>query len=138
MLHTSTRAIFPHQHESKTLLSNKLRSCCTSSSERADLAVLIIGPRADLLRLLARIVALVLVACLVLILTAVGDRASVAVVCVNAAKHAAVTGDHVVDYDVASTAVAAAVAAGSHDFAVVCCVEVLDVEGPFEEVSDVS
>lgn len=92
---------------------------------------MLVGTGADLLRLLARVVALVLVARLVLVLTAVGDCASVAVVGIDAAEHAAVAGDHVVDDDVASAAVAAAVAAGAYDFAVVCCVEVFDVEGSF-------
>ena len=99
------------QQRCKILLTNKLRSCCTSSSERGDLTVLIIGSRADLLRLLACVVALVLVACLVLVLTAVGDRASVAVVCVDAAEYAAITSEDIVNDDVASTAVAAAVTA---------------------------
>ena len=111
------RSSLPHQHQSRISPANEPRSCCTSSSKRADLAVLVIRPRADLLRLLACVIALVLVARLVLILAAVGDCASVAIVCVNAA---------------ASAAVAAAVATGSHDFAVVGCVEVLDVEGALE------
>jgi hypothetical protein len=120
--------ILLHQHQSKLLQADNPHSSRTSSSKRADLAELIIRPRADLLRLLARVVALILVAGLVLILTAIGDCASVAVVCVDAAEHAAVAGEDVVDDDVASAAVAAAVTAGSDDFAVVCCVEVLDVE----------
>jgi hypothetical protein len=127
--------ILLREYRSKTLWANVPRSCRTSSSECADLAVLFIGPRADLLRLLARVVALVLVARLVLVLTAVGDRAGVAVVCVNTAEHAAVAGEDVVYDDVASAAIATAVAAGSHDFAVVCCVEVLDVEGSFKQES---
>lgn len=114
------------------------RSCRTSSSKSADLAELVIRPRADLLRLLARVVALILVARLVLILAAIRDRASVAVVCVDAAEHAAVAGDYVVDDDVASATVAAAVAAGSHYLAVVCCVEVLDVESSFGQGSATS
>ena len=126
------RSSLPHQHQSRISPANEPRSCCTSSSKRADLAVLVIRPRADLLRLLAYVIALVLVARLVLILAAVGDCASVAIVCVNAAEHAAVTGEDVVNDDVASAAVAAAVATGSHDFAVVGCVEVLDVEGALE------
>jgi len=111
------------------------RSCRTSGSKSGDFTVLFIRPRADLLRLFARVIALVLVARLVLVLTAVGDSTSVTVVCVDAAEHAAVTGNYVVDNDVASAAIAAAVAAGSHDFAVVCCVEILDVEGSFEQKS---
>lgn len=125
-------SLLPHQHQSKTSQANKLRSCCASSSECADFAVLVIWPRADLLRLLTRVVTLVLVARLVLILATVGDRASIAVVCVNAAKHAAITSEDVVDNDVAGAAVAAAVTAGPYDFAVVGCVEVLDVEGAWE------
>lgn len=88
-----------------------LRSCCTGSSECTDFAVLVIGTRADLLWLLARVVALILVACLVFILTTVGDCASVAVVCVDAAEYAAITSEDIVNDDVASTAVAAAVTA---------------------------
>lgn len=127
--------IIPHHHQRKTSRAISLRSCCTSSCKRANLAILLVGARADLLRLLARVVALVLVARLVLVLATIGDCASVAVVCVNTAEHAAVAGDHVVDDDVASAAVAAAVAAGAHDFAVVCCVEILDVEGAFGQMS---
>jgi hypothetical protein len=107
------------------------RSCRTCSSESAHFAELFIGPGADLLRLLARVVALVLVARLVLVLAAVGDSASIAVVCVDAAEHAAVACEDVVHDDVASAAIAAAVTTGSHYLAVVCCVEVLDVEGSF-------
>lgn len=120
--------ILLHQYQSKVLQADDPHSCPTSSSKSADLAVLLVRPRADLLRLLARIVPLILVARLVLILTTIGDRASVAVVCVDATEHAAVAGEDIVDDDVASAAVAAAVTAGSDDFAVVCCVEVLDVE----------
>lgn len=127
--------ILPRQHQSKILRANSPRSRCTSSSESADLAELLVRPRANLLRLLACIVALVLVTRLVLILTAVRDRASIAIVCVDAAEHATVPGEDVVDDDVASAAVAAAVAAGSHYLAVVGCVEVLDVERSFEQWS---
>lgn len=96
---------------------------------------MVVGPRADLLRLLARVVTLVLVARFVLVLTAVGDRARVTVICVDAAEHAAVTGQDAVDDDVASAAITAAVAEGSHDFAVICCVEVPDVKRSCEQRS---
>lgn len=105
-----------------------IRSSRAAGGEAADNAVLTIRAGRDLLRLLAGVVAGVLVADLVLVLAAVGDGARVPVVCVDAAEHAAVAGEDVVHDDVPGAAVAAAVAAAADDLAVVLGVEVLDVE----------
>jgi hypothetical protein len=87
-------------------------------------AELAVGPGANLLGLVAGVVALVAVAALAVILARVGDGAGVAIVCVDAAEDAAVDSDDVVDDDVARPAVAVAVAAAAGELAVVLDVEV--------------
>ncbi len=79
-----------------------------------DLAVSPIRPRTNLGRLGATVVTRIPVARLAVVLAAVGDDAGITVVGVDAAEDAAVDGDHVVDDDVAGTAVGFAVAAAAH------------------------
>ena len=101
-----------------------------SVGETRHLAKLAIRPAANLAGLLAAAVARVAVAVLALVLAAVGDRAGIAVVGVDAAQHAAIDSHDVVHDNVARAAVVGAVAAAAHDLAVVVDVEVLDVDGP--------
>lgn len=58
----------------------------------------------------------------------VGHDAGVAVISVDATKHAAVDSNHVVHDDVARAAVVGAVAAASHHLTVIIGVEVLDLD----------
>lgn len=100
----------------------------TASSKPRGRAVGPIGPGPDLGGLGAARVARVPVARLVVVLARVDDLARVAVVGVDAAQHAAVDGDRVLDDDVARLAVVGAVAAAARELAVVVGVEALDLD----------
>lgn len=97
-------------------------------AQARDSAVLAIGTRALLGRLLAARVTLEAVAGLALVLARVGDLAGITIVGVDAAEDTAVDGDRVLDDDVAGTRVVLAVTAATHQLAVVLGVEVLDLD----------
>jgi len=121
-----------HNHHVRALVSFP-RECARSLAagrQARDLAEPAIRARANLGRLGARAVALVAVARLAAALARAGDGTGVAVVCVDAAEHAAVLGDGALDDDVAGAAVVAAVAAAADQLAVVVGVEVLDLDRP--------
>jgi hypothetical protein len=105
------------------------RLCSAGLSKAVGGAKLAVGPGADLLGLVAGVIALVAVAALAVILAGVGDGAGIAIVCVDAAEDTAVDSDDIVDDNVARPAVAVAVAAAAGELAVVLDVEVGDGDG---------
>lgn len=102
-----------------------------SSAVFSDLsgAELAVWAFANLLGLVAGVIALEPLAGVPGVIAGVGDGAGVAIVGVDAAEGAAVHGDDVVNDDVPRAAVAVAVAAAPHDLAEVLGVEAADGDG---------
>lgn len=100
-------------------------------------AILPIRTGPDLAWLLAVRITNIPVAALAIILARIGDAASISVVGIDTAQHAAVDGDGVLDDDVAGAAVAGTVAAAAHDLAVILGVKVPDTDSaPAVELED--
>lgn len=102
----------------------------TTAAQALDNTVSSIVARRNLCRLVAIIIALVIVAALAIVLAAVRNRTGIAVVSVYTTEDAAVDRDYVVDEYMARTApVVIAIAAGSRDLSVIFGVKVLDTHG---------
>lgn len=108
--------------------------CLALLSQVLDNAGLAIITAANLLRLVASVVALVHVARLAVRVARVADGAGITVVGVDAAQDTAVDGDDVVDADNPGSAVARAVAAAADELAKVLDVEVADGDGDADAV----
>lgn len=111
------------------MLGSSIRNRLAARGEAVDTAKVPIRTAANLLGLLASIIALEAIAILALALARVGNGASVAIVGVDATQHATVDGDGALDDHVSRAAVALAVAAAAHQLAVVLGVEVGDLDG---------